>query len=75
MQVARRLQSRDMPLEPGMRIGPIRVDALLGAGGMGEVWRGWDEKLQRAVALKVVHADKRVHAAVRARCLREARVR
>jgi tetratricopeptide (TPR) repeat protein len=63
-----------MPLEPGTRIGRIRVDALLGTGGMGEVYRGWDEKLERAVALKVVHADKRVNAAVRARFLREARV-
>ena len=57
-----------------MRIGRIRVDALLGAGGMGEVWRGWDEKLERAVALKVIHGEKQVHAAVRARFLREARV-
>ncbi|HUR82223.1 MAG TPA: protein kinase [Thermoanaerobaculia bacterium] len=63
-----------MPIEPGMRIGRIRVDSLLGAGGMGEVWRGWDEKLERNVALKVVHADKQLHAAVRARFLREARV-
>jgi tetratricopeptide (TPR) repeat protein len=63
-----------MPLESGTRIGRIRVDALLGAGGMGEVWRGWDEKLERAVALKVIHADKQMHAAVRARFLREARV-
>jgi tRNA A-37 threonylcarbamoyl transferase component Bud32/tetratricopeptide (TPR) repeat protein len=58
----------------GTRIGRIRVDALLGTGGMGEVYRGWDEKLERAVALKVVHADKRVSAAVRGRFLREARV-
>ncbi len=57
-----------------MRIGRIRVDALLGTGGMGEVYRGWDEKLERAVALKVVHADKRLSAAVRGRFLREARV-
>ena len=63
-----------MPLEPGMRIGRIRVEALLGSGGMGEVYRGWDEKLERAVALKVVHADKRLNAEMRARFLREARV-
>jgi len=57
-----------------MRIGRIRVEALLGSGGMGEVYRGWDEKLERAVALKVVHSDKRLNAAMRARFLREARV-
>ncbi|HEX7807184.1 MAG TPA: protein kinase, partial [Thermoanaerobaculia bacterium] len=63
-----------MSLPPGTRIGRIRVDALLGSGGMGEVYRGWDEKLERAVALKVVHADKRYSAAIRGRFLREARV-
>jgi tetratricopeptide (TPR) repeat protein len=63
-----------MSLPPGTRIGRIRVDALLGTGGMGEVYRGWDEKLERAVALKVVHADKRLSAAIRGRFLREARV-
>ena len=62
-----------MPLDPGSRIGRIRIDALLGAGGMGEVYRGWDEKLERAVALKVIHADKRFSAAMRTRFLREAR--
>ena len=57
-----------------MRVGRIRIDALLGTGGMGEVYRGWDERLERAVALKVVHADKRLSTAVRNRFLREARV-
>ncbi|MBV8518023.1 MAG: serine/threonine protein kinase [Acidobacteria bacterium] len=63
-----------MPLAAGTRIGRIRIDALLGTGGMGEVYRGWDEKLERAVALKVVHADKRGSGAMRNRFLREARV-
>jgi eukaryotic-like serine/threonine-protein kinase len=63
-----------MPLNAGTRIGRIRIDALLGTGGMGEVYRGWDEKLERAVALKVVHADKRGSSAMRNRFLREARV-
>jgi tetratricopeptide (TPR) repeat protein len=62
-----------MPLDPGSRIGRIRIDAMLGAGGMGEVYRGWDEKLERAVALKVIHAEKRFSPAVRTRFLREAR--
>ena len=63
-----------MPLDPGSRIGRIRIDALLGAGGMGEVYRGFDEKLERAVALKVIHGDKRLSAAMRTRFLREARM-
>ena len=38
----------------GSRLGPYRVDALLGAGGMGQVYRGSDTRLNRAVAIKVV---------------------
>ncbi len=43
-----------MPLAPGTRLGPYEVRGSLGAGGMGEVYRGRDARLQRDVALKIL---------------------
>jgi eukaryotic-like serine/threonine-protein kinase len=43
-----------MPLTPGARIGAYEVVSALGAGGMGEVFRARDTKLNRDVALKVL---------------------
>ncbi len=43
-----------MSLNPGMRLGPYQVMAPIGAGGMGEVYRARDTKLNRDVALKVL---------------------
>jgi serine/threonine protein kinase/TolB-like protein/Tfp pilus assembly protein PilF len=41
-------------LPPGSQLGPFRIETLIGAGGMGEVYRAYDTKLQRAVAIKVL---------------------
>ena len=43
-----------MALTPGSRLGPYEVTALIGSGGMGEVYRARDTKLNRDVALKVL---------------------
>ena len=43
-----------MPLQPGVRLGSYEVLSVLGAGGMGEVYRARDTKLNRDVAIKVL---------------------
>jgi Tol biopolymer transport system component/predicted Ser/Thr protein kinase len=45
-----------MPLAPGTRLGPCEILAPLGTGGMGEVYRARDTKLDRDVAIKVLPA-------------------
>src|SRR5262245_13424330 len=43
-----------MPITIGQRVGSYEITALLGKGGMGEVYRARDSKLKRDVALKVL---------------------
>jgi serine/threonine-protein kinase len=59
-------------LAAGDKIGNITILELLGEGGMGAVYAGFDEKLRREVAVKVIRAD-RLDPATRGRLLREAR--
>jgi serine/threonine protein kinase len=43
-----------MSLSAGSRLGPYEVLALIGAGGMGEVYKARDTRLERSVAIKVL---------------------
>ena len=62
-----------MPLPNGTRLGPYEVLSSLGAGGMGEVYKGRDTRLDRTVALKVLPAGLTGDENLRARFEREAR--
>ena len=57
----------------GRHFGHIRITGVIGAGGMGDVYAGYDEKLDRQVALKVLHSENRLDVEARERLLREAR--
>jgi serine/threonine protein kinase/Tfp pilus assembly protein PilF len=61
-----------MPLAVGDRLGPYEILAPIGAGGMGEVYRGRDTRLGRDIAIKVL-AERFATPIARERFLREAR--
>src|SRR5512139_3727538 len=62
-----------MSLAPGTRLGPYEVTALIGAGGMGEVYKAKDTRLDRSVAIKVLPSHVSADADRRARFAREAK--
>jgi TolB-like protein/Flp pilus assembly protein TadD len=61
-----------MPLEPGVRLGPYEIVGSLGAGGMGEVYRARDPRLDRQVAIKLLPAGMTADTQARERLRREA---
>jgi eukaryotic-like serine/threonine-protein kinase len=62
-----------MALTSGIKLGPYQVIAPLGAGGMGEVYRAHDTRLERDVALKILPATLSSNPALRQRLEREAK--
>ncbi len=62
-----------MSLRTGQRLGPYEIVAPLGAGGMGEVYRARDPRLQREIAIKVLPAEVAAHVERLKRFEKEAR--
>jgi eukaryotic-like serine/threonine-protein kinase len=61
-----------MTLSAGVRLGPYEIVAPIGAGGMGEVYRARDTRLNRTVALKILSGASALDPAARDRFTREA---
>jgi eukaryotic-like serine/threonine-protein kinase len=66
-------QSMTASRDPGAELGPYRIEGQIGAGGMGTVYRAYDTRLHRKVALKILAAERSSDAEAKRRLLREAR--
>ena len=62
-----------MALELGTKLGPYEIESAIGAGGMGEVYRARDTRLERTVAIKVLHSALAATADLKVRFDREAK--
>src|SRR5512137_1613527 len=62
-----------MTLSPGSRLGPYEIESAIGAGGMGEVYKARDTRLDRSVAIKILPPEIGTDPDRRARFEREAR--
>ena len=62
-----------MPLSAGTRLGPYEIVTAIGAGGMGEVYKARDTRLERTVAIKVLPPALAADPEFRARFEREAK--
>src|SRR5712672_906739 len=62
-----------MALSAGAKLGPYEIQAPLGAGGMGEVYRARDPRLGREVAIKVLPHDRVADQSRRQRFIQEAK--
>ncbi|MBP1779466.1 MAG: serine/threonine protein kinase, partial [candidate division NC10 bacterium] len=62
-----------MSLSSGARLGPYEIQTAIGAGGMGEVYKAKDTRLDRSVAIKILPAEVSADPDRRARFEREAK--
>jgi Tol biopolymer transport system component len=62
-----------MKIDRGSRLGPYEISSRIGAGGMGEVWRATDTRLERSVAVKILPSEFAENAQLRMRFEREAK--
>jgi serine/threonine protein kinase len=62
-----------MTVAPGSRLGPYEIVSRIGAGGMGEVFKARDTRLERSAAIKILPAELANNTQRKVRFEREAR--